>query len=581
MGGSIIIRIFTTLKRNNLRWRAIMLFCVLLAAITAVGQVINAHFTGLIGETVGMYEDISRLTWLLLLLAGITVIRAVAAMLSALVMGRWQGRAGYGLRANFVKYFLHVPFAKFEKAGSGESLSIFSNDIPQAVSFITEGGLMVVSSVLNFGIGLAYMIWLHPFYTLMFFAFLPVVAIVAFLASRPMGKLTEAISKETANFNAIVKDSLQNVSTIAAYSLEETMERRYLDVYDKLLKYVRHLCFAIIPLLLVSFLAMMGPVAFINAIAGMGVIDGNMTLAEFIAFTAIAFQVSAFLMALANSIGQLATLGAGAKRLNENTAEAIEDIQSGEVISADASPAISFKNVVFSYGEDLPNVLDDISFDITPRSRVAIVGGSGSGKSTVLKLLMGIYEPTSGDITLGGKNIAKLSRVSLRESFAYVPQDSFLFPESIGMNIAAGSTIDNAKLEKAASDAGILDFINTLPGKFDGMLSESSDNISGGQRQRIAMARAFYKDAPVILFDEATSALDPATEAGILDNFDNVATGKTVIKVAHRAAAIATCDSIIVMDGGKIAGIGTHEELLANNDSYRNLYEVRTESEVE
>ena len=559
-----------------------MLFCVLLAAVTAIGQVVNAHFTGLIGETVGMYEDMNRLTWFLLLLAGITAIRAIAAMLSALVMGRWQGRAGYGLRANFVKYFLHVPFAKFEKAGSGESLSIFSNDIPQATNFITEGGLMAISSVLNFGIGLAYMIWLHPFYTLMFFAFLPVVAIVAFLASRPMSKLAEAISKEQANFNAIVQDSLQNVSTIAAYSLEETMEMRYLAVYDKLLKLVRYLCFAIVPLVLVSFMAMIGPVAFINAIAGMGVIEGNMTLAEFIAFTAIAMQVSAFLMMLANSIGQLARLGAGAKRLNENTAETVEDLHSGESFIADASPAISFKNIVFSYGEDLPNVLDGISFDIAPCSRVAIVGGSGSGKSTVLKLLMGIYEPTSGEITLGGKNIADLSRASLRDSFAYVPQDSFLFPESIGKNIAASSeTVDNAQLEKAAADAGILDFINTLPGRFDGVLSESADNISGGQRQRIAMARAFYKDAPVILFDEATSALDPATEAGILDNIDRVAAGKTVIKVAHRAAAIASCDSIIVMEAGKIAGIGTHEELLASSQVYRNLYEVRAESEAE
>ena len=571
-----MIRIIKTLNRNNLRWQGVILLCVLLAAITAAGEVVNAHFMGLIGEAVGSYADMDRLIWFLALLAGITAIRAFAAMTSAFIMGRWQGRVGYKLRENFFKYFLHVPFDKFEKAGSGESMSIFSNDIPQATNFVTEGGVMLISSVLNFGIGLAYMIWLHPFYTLLFFAFLPVVAIIAFLASRPMGKFQENISKETANFNAIVKDSLQNVSTIASYSLEKTMEKRYLAAYDKLLKNVRFLCLAIIPLLLVSFMAMFGPVAFINAIAGIGVIDGNMTLAEFIAFTAIAMQVAGFLMMLANSIGQLAQLGAGAKRLNENTSEAVEDLHIGSLLDADTSRTISFKNVTFSYGDDLPNVIDDVSFDIAPGLHVAIVGGSGSGKSTLLKLLMGIYKPNAGEIIFGGKNIADITLENLRNNFAYVPQDSFLFPESIGRNIAANDeNIDKKKLEKAAFDAGILDYINALPDKFDGILAESSENISGGQRQRIAIARAFYKDAPVILLDEATAALDPLTEAGILNRLDEVTKGKTALMVAHRAKAIAACDCIIVMDGGKISGMGTHEELLASNAIYRNLYDMR------
>jgi ABC-type multidrug transport system fused ATPase/permease subunit len=128
------------------------------------------------------------------------------------------------------------------------------------------------------------------------------------------------------------------------------------------------------------------------------------------------------------------------------------------------------------------------------------------------------------------------------------------------------------RLIKVCKDAGILDFIESLPNKFDTVLTEAADNISGGQRQRIALARAFYRDAPVILFDEATSALDPITEARVLESFDKLARGKTVIMVAHRARAIAACDTIVVMDGGKIAGIGSHDELLATNDVYKKLY---------
>jgi ABC-type bacteriocin/lantibiotic exporter with double-glycine peptidase domain len=235
--------------------------------------------------------------------------------------------------------------------------------------------------------------------------------------------------------------------------------------------------------------------------------------------------------------------------------------------------------VSFAYGEDLPLALDSVSFNITPGSRIAFVGGSGSGKSTVLKLLLGLYEPDQGKITISRTDASSLAKNSLRDVFAYVPQDSFLFPESIGKNIAGAREVDMARLEKAAANAGILDFIKSLPDGFDGVLSEAADNISGGQRQRIALARAFYKDAPVILFDEATAALDPATEAKILESLEGAASDKTIIMVAHRTKAIAACDLIVVMDGGKISAIGGHEELLKTNDISRNLYEDQRQKE--
>jgi len=213
---------------------------------------------------------------------------------------------------------------------------------------------------------------------------------------------------------------------------------------------------------------------------------------------------------------------------------------------------ISFTNVSFSYNEDSPLALDNVSFRVSPGSRVAFTGGSGSGKSTILKLLLGLYEQAEGQITIGDKDISMLSRESLRNAIAYVPQDSFLLPGTIGENITLENTIsDPARLKKACMEAGILDFINSLPNKWDSVLTESSENISGGQRQRIAMARAFYKDAPIILFDEATSALDPTTEAAILRSLSEAAKDKTVIMVAHREASITACDAKIHMEGGK------------------------------
>ena len=218
--------------------------------------------------------------------------------------------------------------------------------------------------------------------------------------------------------------------------------------------------------------------------------------------------------------------------------------------------------------------LDGVSFEIKRGSRVAFVGGSGSGKSTVLKLLLGLYAPQEGTLSVMGANTADISLESLRDVFAYVPQDSFLFPEPISGNITGQSEVsDKAKLEKACRDAGILEFIESLPEGFDSTLSESAENVSGGQKQRIALARAFYRDAPIILFDEATSALDPATETAVLQSFNALADDKTIIMVAHRLKAIDFCDSIIVLDAGKIASIGTHDELITSCAIYKKLYE--------
>ena len=219
--------------------------------------------------------------------------------------------------------------------------------------------------------------------------------------------------------------------------------------------------------------------------------------------------------------------------------------------------------------------LDDVSFEIKKGARVAFVGGSGSGKSTVLKLLLGLYAPQDGALSVMGANVANVSLSSRRELFAYVPQDSFLFPESILGNITGESTVtDKPRLEKACRDAGILDFINALPHGFDSELGEAAENVSGGQKQRIALARAFYRDAPIILFDEATSALDPTTEAEVLQSFNALSEDKTVIMVAHRLRAIDFCDTIVVMDDGKVAAIGSHDELIASSPIYAGLYDA-------
>ena len=552
-----------------------MVFYIISSIIFSAAIVLQTQLRGTLGEA-AYYGETNTLLRLLGLLTIIAVIRAINSFVRTYYRMRFNANAGFNLRENFMKYFLRIPFTTFEKAGSGESLSIFQNDLRWARDLVGTSAWELLEDMIYLVAIFAFMFMISPFLTLILIGTIPVLAVLQMLSSIPIQKRQIVMSEERANFNAVVNDSLQNISTIAAYSLEDVLEERYLTAYDKYFTAFKRFMLMVLPLISFGFVGAGIPLSIINVLAAVRVINGYMSIADFIAFTAIAMMTIEWVATLAERFNGVQTGVANAKRLLSSTAEALEDLNSGEIISREALVSITFNNVSFKYNEDAPLAVDNATFTIKPGTRIAFVGGSGSGKSTLLKLLLGLYQPTSGEILISGKNAAEVSKASLRDTFAYVPQDSFLFPESIGENITIEPNASDAiRLETAAADAGILEFINSLPEKWDGVLQESSENISGGQRQRIAVARAFYKNAPIILFDEATSALDPTTEAAILESFDQAAKGKTVVMVAHRPSAIAACDEIVVMENGKICGIGTHAELIASNETYKNLYENR------
>ncbi|MCL1786630.1 MAG: ABC transporter ATP-binding protein/permease [Defluviitaleaceae bacterium] len=582
----------TTLKRVKLRYRRFILLYILAATVTAVAAVAMRLLSGEMSEA-ALQGDLEALTRFILLMTGVLVLRAAASAASTFISMRVSARANYTLRTLFINHFLRAPFAALERTPSGEQLSIYSNDIPQTESLVASGLLGLVTDFISFVAAFAFLIIISPAFTGVLIAAAVGMLVLQLLLSLPLQKWSVKMSEEQAKFNAVVNDSLQNLSVVVAYSLEDVLEARYMNAYGQFFAVLKRFAKALGVTLGAMLAILLSPLVVVVVVLALATIDGNLTLVEFIAFSTTILAVAGGLTGMAQQVSGLSRAAGSAKRFNQATADAPEALEHG---GAPQNGVISFKNVTFAYNQDageneakpeppkkkklgisfggpppdetppaeaaeaLPTAptlaLDSVSFDIATGSKVGIVGGSGSGKSTILKLLLGLYEPTGGQITIGGQDAAGFAKSHLRELFAYVPQNSFLFPESIGKNIALEEIMsDMPRLEKACADAGILDFINTLPDKFDGVLTEAADNVSGGQRQRIAMARAFYKDAPVILFDEATSSLDPATEAAVLDSFAAASSDKTVIIVAHRASAIAGCDTIITMDGGKISSI--------------------------
>jgi len=575
--------LFKTLRKQKLQYKGFLFSFLFLFFIASVANVLMTVLSGDMGQA-AVNMDMSVLFRLFVILTGVMIIRAGASAFSALIIGRFAGKAGYRFRENFTKFFLQKPFAKFESANSGEVLSVFSNDLPGAVELVSNGGIRMIADIITLVVAIVYMMYINWWLSLIYFAAFPVLVIMQVVIANPLQKKRERVLEKRASLNAAANDSFQNTSVVVAYSLEEKMEVRCRTEYGGMIDAVKNYLHSFIPLVLAGILASTAPLLIIIAVSSGQVIGGNMNIAEWIAFVSLAGETGGWLSMLSQRQNNVKTSSAGAKRMDDYLNDESEDITAGHKLIPVGDIAVSAENISFSYqvnnesdGENKPILaIDDISFEIKKGSRVAFVGGSGSGKSTVLKLLLGLYTLQQGKLSVMGENTAAVSLQSLRDIFAYVPQDSFLFPETIAENITGESTVlDITRLEKACSDAGILTFIKTLPDGFDAVLSESAENVSGGQKQRIALARAFYRNAPIVLFDEATSALDPQTEAAVLQSFKTLAKDKTVIMVAHRPKAVDFCDYIIVMDNGKIAAIGTHDELLKESDVYASLCNAR------
>jgi ABC-type bacteriocin/lantibiotic exporter with double-glycine peptidase domain len=553
---------FATLQKTNMRYRWVMVLYILATSAAAVGLVVSNRLSGEMSEA-ALLGDMAALLWLVVWITGVMALRAGASAAAAWLLARFSAGSAYGLRGYFVRHFLRVPFTHIEAVPSGERLSVYSNDIPKAEQLIAGGLFELAADFISFVSAFVFLLIISPRFTGIAFIAAVGMLIVQITLALPLQRWGVKMSEKQGAFNAVVVDSLQNLSAVASYNLEEYMENRYMEVYRQFYAAMKKFALSLAVMAGTMMAIFLSPLIVIFTVLALAVIGGTLTLAEFVAFVTTVTVAAGAVMQLAQNVGRLAEAAAGAKRLADNTNAPEENL----TIPAfpNQNPAeIVFSNVSFVYpaaeNEPAKPVLDDISFIIKAGSRVALVGASGSGKSTIIKLLLGLYEPTAGTITLNGQDSTAFSKAVLRDAFAYVPQDSFLFPESIGANIAQsfggdGIPTDTSKLEKACTDAGIFAFIQSLPEGFDAVLTEAADNVSGGQRQRIAMARAFYKDAPVILFDEATASLDTATEAGILQTLSCAAANKTVIMAAHRPQAIAACDTVIMLENGRIAGI--------------------------
>ena len=532
----IMIKVFiASVRQYNIKYPRFALIYILLAAVAAVSSIISIQATGNMAQaaTIGVTGEMMSF---LLILAIAGIVQALSWGVLALIEKRFFSRVICAIRRTFAERLLRMPYKEFSTRNSGEGASLFTVDVPRAASFLTTQTLSQISQVTTLLVSVAFMLVINWWLSLAYFVLFPVLALLQSKIAGPIGKKREEASKRRAEYNAVVSDSLQNPLTVLAYGLEASVEQRFDTSFAEYYKAEYSSARTTAVLALIGILATFLPTfAFYFASCAV-VISGRMSVAEFISLTIIAGPAASWISMFAQELARLQTTMASAVRVADFVPEIIIENEGVKDITPTADYAVSFDNVSFGYG-DGTRVFDKASFVIDKENITAIAGQSGCGKSTALKLMLGLYTPDGGQISLSSANIT------------YVPQDCYLLPVSIRDNIVAGLPMDEEKLKASCESAGIYEFVQELPDGLNAILTESAANVSGGQKQRLAMARAFYRDADLLLLDEATSALDPVTEQAVLESFrryikDN---GKTAVVVAHRQAVLDMSDRIITL----------------------------------
>lgn len=542
-------------------------------AVVILGTLCGVYAPSLQSKAIDIIagEKTGRLVNTLILMLTVYLIYSLSQLLQGLISARLSQRIVKQMRDELFGKIVDLPIRYLDTHSHGDVMSRMTNDIENISTTVSQSLPSLFSGVLTIIGTVCIMLWYCWQLALLSCASVILTLLATKILSAKVRKFSRRRQMLLGQLNGTVEEMISGYRTVVAYNYQDITTEEFCEVSDSLTKAgIRTDVFSGVMGPIMNCIGNIGFVI-IAAFGGYFAVHGLISVGVISAFIVYAKQFSRPINELAQIYGQLQTAVAGAERVFTVLDETNEDM-SGQPLTEDRGAEVTFRNVNFSYTPDHP-VIRDFTLTVPSGKTVALVGATGSGKTTVVNLLMRFYDIDSGEIRIGGQNIAEVSRDSLRKNVAIVLQDTVLFTDTIRNNLLyANETATDAQLEEAVRMSRCDAMLKKLPQGYETLLTGSGANISQGQRQLLAIARAFVADPEILILDEATSNVDTRTEKAIQSAMQQVMQGRTSIVIAHRLSTIRDADLIVVMDQGKIVEQGNHENLLMQKGKYYDLY---------
>ncbi len=540
-------------------------------------------FPLLIGEMTKVIEGKSeyKINEVTLFFFAVLIVQAILSFFRIYTFAQVSEKAMRDVRQTLYAKIITLPIFHFEKRRVGELMSRITSDITQLQDVLSITLAEFFRQVFTLVGGVALITYISWKLTLFMLATFPVLVISAIVFGKFIRKISKKAQDELANTNIIVEETLTSIQAVKAFTNEKYEVDRYTTSLNKVLG--EALKAATLRGGFVSFVifALFGGIVGVVWYGAALVAQGDLILADLLTFIFYTAFIGGSVGGLGDIYAQLQKTIGASDRILEILGDPSEiDLTRDSSASAVSFGQIKVQDLEFSYpSRPSVQIIKGINFTIEPGQKVAIVGTSGTGKSTLAQLFMRFYEPNAGTISLGDRSIADIDITEWRKMVALVPQEVLLFGGTIRENIAYGKPgATQAEIESAAELAYAKEFVESFPEKWDTMVGERGVKLSGGQRQRIAIARAILKNPKFLLLDEATSALDSESEKWVQSALEELMKNRTSLIIAHRLSTIRSADLIIVMEEGKIVESGSHEELMKKKSGiYQNMVKLQTE----
>ncbi len=541
-----------------------------LAVPLAMRRMIDLGFSGIEPDLIDTY-------FATLLFVGVVLALASAARFYCV---NWLGeRVVADIRADVFRHLTGLSPAFYEVSHSGEVMSRLTADTTQVKAAASTAISQAIRNALLLAGAVIMMVVTSTKLSLAVLIAIPIIVLPLAAYGRSVRARSRHAQDTLAHASAYASESLGQVRVLQAFTHEEATSKRFSEAVDRSFEAANARAKARAGLTAIAIFLVFASVVSVLWYGAQDVLSGSMTGGTLGQFVLYAVFAAAAVGSLSEVWGEVAQAAGAAERLGEllQVQSEIESPANPKALPEPPRGEIAFSDVSFTYPlRPETRSLDDVSFHVKPGERVALVGPSGAGKTTIFALLLRFYDSTSGRVDVDGVPVNEADLNALRSRFAVVPQETALFADTIAANIAYGAeAASRAEIEAAAKAAYAHDFIMELPKGYDTMLGEGGVTLSAGQRQRIAIARAVLRSAPILLLDEATSALDATSETLVQKALDKVMEGRTTLVIAHRLSTVVGADRILVLDRGRLVEEGTHQTLIRHGGVYARLAELQ------